>query len=47
MQKGYVTGKGKYVRRRWGSAEGNFVNGITREGKVLMLSGGRLEGNFC
>jgi hypothetical protein len=47
MQKGYVTGKGKYVYEGWGSAEGNFVNGTLQgQGKVLMLSGGKLEGNF-
>ncbi|CAF4558242.1 unnamed protein product [Rotaria sp. Silwood1] len=47
MQKGYVTGKGKYIYEGWGSAEGNFVNGTLQgQGKVLMLLGGKLEGNF-
>jgi hypothetical protein len=47
MQKGYITGKGKYIYEGWGSAEGNFVNGTLQgQGKVLMLSGGKLEGNF-
>lgn len=47
MQKGYVTGKGKYIYEGWGSAEGNFVNGTLQgQGKMLMLNGGKLEGNF-
>lgn len=47
MQKGYVTGKGKYVYEGWGSSEGNFVNGTLQgQGKMLMLNGGKLEGNF-
>lgn len=47
MQKGYVTGKGKYIYEGWGSAEGNFVNGTLQgQGKMLTLNGGKLEGNF-
>ncbi len=47
MQKGYVTGKGKYIYEGWGSSEGNFVNGTLQgQGRMLMLNGGKLEGNF-